>query len=115
MSPKRAREHRRDPATESFRRGLALLGDLPLFGPLLLRASVARSAGGRCPADGWALVTTNGRIDAHTGEETPVRFDPEERALVAVELEERAAREARDGPVRRLRLEEPGEEIGALG
>ena len=74
MSPRRARGHRRDPATENFRRGLALLGDPPLFGPLLLRASVARSEGGRCPADGWAVVTTNGRIDAHPTR----RGEPEE-------------------------------------
>ena len=66
MSPKRAKgAAARDIATEQFQAGLGLLGQQPLFGPLLARATVVRRAGGCCPADGWAVVTTNGAIHAH--------------------------------------------------
>ena len=66
MSPKRAKgAAARDIATEQFQSGLGLLGQQPLFGPLLARATVVRRAGGRCPAGGWAVVTANGVIHAH--------------------------------------------------
>src|ERR1044072_3868023 len=54
-----------DVASKNFATGLATLGRHPMFAPLLAHAHVARHKGNLCPADGWAVVTSNGVIHAH--------------------------------------------------
>lgn len=63
------RQNQRPPrdsrALENFRKGYALTEEHPLFGPLLLRASVSRSEEGIYPREGWARVGADGTIYIH--------------------------------------------------
>jgi predicted metal-dependent peptidase len=54
-----------DVAGRNFARGLDLISRHPMFAPLMAHARVARHEGNLCPADGWAVVTSNGIIHAH--------------------------------------------------
>jgi|HubBroStandDraft_1064217.scaffolds.fasta_scaffold00423_22 predicted metal-dependent peptidase len=73
-----ARQKQRQPvksrALENFQQGYNLAREHPLFGPLLLRASVSRSEQGPYPREGWARVEPSGTIHVH-----PTRVaEPEE-------------------------------------
>jgi len=52
-------------ALENFHKGYALAEAHPLFGPLLLRASISRSEEGPYPREGWARVAPDGTIYVH--------------------------------------------------
>jgi predicted metal-dependent peptidase len=52
-------------ALENFEKGCALTQAHPLFGPLLFRASVSRSEEGPYPREGWACVSSDGKIHVH--------------------------------------------------
>jgi len=61
-------------ATEAFFAGKQQLAKVALFNPLLWHARFVRHENNLCPAEGWAVVTTNGDIHTH-----PARIaDPEE-------------------------------------
>jgi predicted metal-dependent peptidase len=62
---KRATQPARDLASENFAAGEALVGHHPMFEPMWYYAHVLRHEGNRCPADGWAVVTSNGEIHVH--------------------------------------------------
>src|SRR5262245_36350728 len=64
----------RDEAQENFNRGCDKLRNHPLFYPLSLRADFVRTSGNLCPAEGWAVVTSSGRVHVHPSR----RADPEE-------------------------------------
>lgn len=70
----------RDIATEQFDAGYTLVARHPLFAPLASRAWIHRREGrdNLCPADGWAVVTTNGHVHVHPTRRT----EPEEWAYV---------------------------------
>ncbi len=59
------KKKRLDPALEAFNQGFALLQETPIFSPMLLRTSTIRARNNLCPANGWAVVTSNGRIHVH--------------------------------------------------
>jgi predicted metal-dependent peptidase len=52
-------------ALENFHKGFGLAQAHPLFGPLLLRATVSRSEEGPYPREGWARVEADGTIHVH--------------------------------------------------
>src|SRR5690242_17097647 len=52
-------------ALENFHKGYALTQAHPLFGPLLLRATVSRNEEGPYPREGWAKVDAGGTIHVH--------------------------------------------------
>lgn len=57
---------RQDPAAEARAAGHQAIRAHPLFGSLLNGAHVVDGLdGNRCPASGWAVVTSNGRIHLH--------------------------------------------------
>ncbi len=68
----------RDIAREHFEQGVALLEKHPIFRPLWLHAHILRYAGNLCPADGWAVVTSDGEVHVHPTR----RAAPEEWAYV---------------------------------
>ena len=67
MARKRSKKKatQEDPATLNYDEGLNLLAGHPMFAPLLVRATKIRTPGSLCPANGWALVTTNGHLHIH--------------------------------------------------
>ncbi len=72
--PKKRKTPDLDPATLNFNAGVALLQAHPIFEPLLLRASLNRSQGNRCPPEGWVVVTSTGILYVHPTR----RAEPEE-------------------------------------
>lgn len=68
----------RDVAAELFDAGYKLVAQHPLFAPLASCAWIHRREGrdNLCPANGWAVVTTNGYVHVHPTR----RADPEEWA-----------------------------------
>ena len=71
---------RTDPATESRRRGLAVIERHPLFASLAHRADFHAVVGDdRCPPGGWAVVTSLGEVYLHPHR----RGEPEEWAWIA--------------------------------
>lgn len=54
-----------DPATRNFRQAAKAMEQHPMFAPLWLRARIRRNEYSRCPADGWALVSSHGAIHVH--------------------------------------------------
>jgi len=64
-----ARQKQRAPvksrALENFHKGYGLAQAHPLFGPLLLRATVSRNEEGPYPREGWARVEPDGTIHVH--------------------------------------------------
>ncbi len=57
-----------DPATAAYLKALGALGQHPIFARLLFRATLhrpRRDEGGRCPKDGWALVTSTAEVHVH--------------------------------------------------
>lgn len=55
-----------NPADEAFNKGLAAVNANPILQSLYMRARLVRTDGNACPADGWAVVTTNGSIHVHS-------------------------------------------------
>jgi predicted metal-dependent peptidase len=55
----------RDIATENYEAGHDLVAAHPMLGILLHSAWVIREKRSRCPEDGWAVVTSSGRIYVH--------------------------------------------------
>lgn len=49
----------------NFRQGVHALQCHPMFGPLMRSGRVTREHDHVCPPNGWAVVTTSGRIHAH--------------------------------------------------
>jgi predicted metal-dependent peptidase len=68
----------RDIATENYEAGHDLVAAHPMLGILLHSAWVIREKRSRCPEDGWAVVTSSGRIYVHPTR----RGSPEEWAYV---------------------------------
>lgn len=68
----------RDIATENYEAGYNLVAAHPMLGLLLRSAWVIREKRSRCPEDGWAIVTSSGRIYVHPTR----RGSPEEWAYV---------------------------------
>ena len=68
-----------DPAAETFHTALNLLNDIPILGPLYSQVVVLRHEGGKCPPQGWAVVTSNGEIHVHLAR----RAEPEEWVYIA--------------------------------
>ncbi len=68
-----------DPAAEAFHTALSLLNDIPILGPLYSQVVVLRHEGGKCPPQGWAVVTSNGEIHVHLAR----RAEPEEWVYIA--------------------------------
>ena len=68
-----------DPAAEAFHTALSLLNDIPILGPLYSQVVVLRHEGGKCPPQGWAVVTSNGEIHVHPAR----RAEPEEWVYIA--------------------------------
>ena len=54
-----------DPATRNFQQAEVSIAQHPMFAPLKMRTEVRRNEYSRCPADGWAVVTSNGVIHVH--------------------------------------------------
>jgi len=65
MARQKQRQLVKSPALDNFHKGYTLAQEHPLFGPLLLRASVSRSEQGPYPREGWATVDSNGTIHVH--------------------------------------------------
>lgn len=68
----------RDIATENFEAGWRLVEEHPMLGTLINDAWIIREKRNRCPDDGWAVVSSAGRIYAHPTR----RGSPEEWAFV---------------------------------
>lgn len=68
-----------DPAAETFHTALNLLNDIPILGPLYSQVVVLRHEGGKCPPQGWAVVTSNGEIHVQPAR----RAEPEEWVYIA--------------------------------
>ncbi|MGD8451344.1 MAG: peptidase [Phycisphaerae bacterium] len=64
-SRRKSQQDRLDPATRNFEQAAAAIRQHPMFTPLWMRADVHRKQHSRCPADGWAQVTSNGAIHVH--------------------------------------------------
>lgn len=65
---------REELAKENFYKGKIALHHHPMFARLMDHIRIDRTAGNRCPENGWAAVTANGAIHVH-----PTRLaDPEE-------------------------------------
>lgn len=78
MGAKRRQAQTENPATLSFRAGVAVLENHPLFAPLMTHIYIEREAGNLCPPDGWAVVLRNGYIHPHPTR----RGEPEEWVYV---------------------------------
>jgi predicted metal-dependent peptidase len=63
--PRKAANAPRDPASENFEAGQALVRAQPMLSGLWMHSHIARQEGNRCPKDGWAVVTLNGAIHVH--------------------------------------------------
>lgn len=64
-SRRRSRKGELDPATRNFAQAAQAMERHPMFAPLWMRAWVDRTEASACPADGWALVSSAGRIHVH--------------------------------------------------
>jgi len=60
----RRREKKRDPAEESFLKGVEMLRKHPLFAPLAEQAYISRREDSLCPKGGWAVVFQGGEVQA---------------------------------------------------
>jgi predicted metal-dependent peptidase len=78
MSRKKPKSGQQDPATAAFDAGCQLVNESPLLNPLWRVSHVLRRTNSSCPEDGWAIVTSDGVIDAHPTR----RGAPEEWAYV---------------------------------
>jgi predicted metal-dependent peptidase len=78
MSRKRKPGGQVDPAAANFQAGCELVNQSPLLNPLWRAVRVSRRENSSCPADGWAVVTSDGVIEVHPTR----RGDPEEWAYV---------------------------------
>ena len=65
MPKRKAAAPPEDHTARAFQQGCNLVSSHPLFAPLYYHTSISRAAGNGCPRDGWAVVTSNGRIHAH--------------------------------------------------
>jgi predicted metal-dependent peptidase len=54
-----------DPATQAFWAGCEVVWQHPMLAPLWAHTEIVRDQRSRCPADGWAVVTSNGLIHVH--------------------------------------------------
>lgn len=78
MSRKKPGAQEKDPATANFEAGCEIVRASPLLGPLWRAASISRRQNTGCPADGWAIVASDGVIEVHPTR----RGAPEEWAYV---------------------------------
>jgi predicted metal-dependent peptidase len=71
-------EGQKDQAAINFEAGCQIVWGSPLLSPMWSHAHVQRRENTSCPADGWAVVTSDGIIDVHPTR----RGDPAEWAYV---------------------------------
>ena len=73
--PRRSKpQPQNDIAARQFELGRQLLGQSPLFAPLLMHAEIIRAHNGIVPSGGWASVRSDGTIHVHPAR----RAEPEE-------------------------------------